>query len=55
MSVFPVPLFNLKKDKCLIKVESCGINPPGCGGSIIVLQKKNGRWGELTNISSWVN
>lgn len=52
---FSVPLFNLKKDKCLIKVESCGIHPPGCGGSIIVLQKKNGRWGELTNISSWVN
>lgn len=52
---FSVPLFNLKKDKCIIKAESCGINPPGCGGSVTVLQKKNGKWVELRNIYNWVN
>lgn len=50
-----VPLFNLKKDKCIIKAKSCGINPPGCGGSVTVLQKKNGKWVELRNICKWVN
>lgn len=50
-----VPLFNLKKDKCIIKAESCGINPPGCGGRVTVLQKKNGKWVELRNIYNWVN
>jgi len=52
---FSIPLFNLKKDKCIIKAESCGINPLGCGGSVTVLQKKNGKWVELRNIYNWVN
>lgn len=52
---FSVPLFNLKKDKCIIKAESCGINPPGCGESATVMQKKNGKWVELRNIYNWVN
>lgn len=53
--IFSVPFFNLRKDKCIIKAESCGINPPGCGGSVSIFQKKNGEWFEMQNIRHWVN
>ena len=52
---FSVPLFNLKKDKCIIRAESCGIYPPGCAGGIIILQKKNGKWAEFIKSNHWVN
>jgi|GEM_PF-3249911 len=50
-----VPFFNMKKDKCLMKANDCGIYPPGCGGSVFILQKKNGKWELLKTLKRWVN